>query len=169
MSLRTAVEGDASSIAALSIEVWLGTYIKHGINAFFADYALAEFTAPKIEALISDPHEYIVVSENDEGIDGVIRVSHGKVAPVPGCSDTEISTLYVQPRHHGNGVGKRLLHAAQLHCREQGTQSVWLATNSENAPAINFYLSQGFVHVGHTHFRLQDRAYLNNVYVCQLT
>lgn len=164
MVLRTATRTDASSIAAISIEVWIGTYLKRGVGAFFADYALAEFTTEKTRALIDDPDQFILVSENAEGIDGVIRVSSNSPAPVPGCSDTEIATLYVQPRHHGKGIGKRLLSAALDHCRAASVGSVWLATNAENGPAIAFYLANGFDHVGETHFRIEDQAYLNNVY-----
>lgn len=168
MTLRRAVKADASSIAALSIEVWIGTYLKRGINAFFADYVLTEFTQSKIEAILADPNAYVMVSDNAEGIDGFIRVSAGAQAPVAGCSDTELATFYVQPRHHGKGIGKALLNAAVQHCRVTGVKSLWLATNSENTPAINFYLAQGFEQVGHTHFRLRDQAYLNNVYVYRL-
>ena len=168
MKLRNAVDSDAACIAALSIEVWIGTYLRRGINAFFADYVLAEFTRSKIKTLIFDPSEFILVSDNEDGIDGFIRVSTGKTAPVAGCSETEISTIYVQPMHHGKGVGKALLSAAFQHCRENGTKAVWLATNSENTPAINFYLAQGFEQVGQTHFRVEDQAYLNNVYAYQI-
>ncbi len=169
MTPRIASISDASSIAALSIEVWLATYLRRGINGFFADHVLAEFTTPKTKALVCDPDQYILVSDNDEGIDGFIRLSFGNPAPVNGCSDTEISTFYVQPRHHGKGIGKKLLAAALQHCRDRGIPSVWLATNAENTPAIAFYLAQGFTQVGHTHFRLEDQAYLNNVYSFRLT
>lgn len=76
----------------------------------------------------------------------------------------EIATFYVQPRHHGKGIGKRLLSAAFAHCRDAGEKSLWLATNAENAPAIAFYLAQGFDQVGETSFCIEDKAYLNNVY-----
>ncbi|WP_166418626.1 GNAT family N-acetyltransferase [Cochlodiniinecator piscidefendens] len=168
MTQRRAEISDASSIAALSIEVWLGTYLKRGINGFFADYVLSEFTTAKVETIIADPSEYILVSENEDGIDGFIRVSFGSEGPVDGCSDTEISTFYIQPRHHGKGIGKALLRAASDHCKDQGITSVWLTTNSENTPAIEFYHRQGFRQIGETHFRLKDQAYLNNVYVYAL-
>lgn len=168
MTLRKAQKSDASSLAAISIEVWVGTYLKHGVSAFFADYALSEFTAPKSEKHLADPNQFILVSENDEGIDGFIRVSSGSIAPVSGCSQVEISTFYVQPRHHGKGVGKALLAAALERCRELGATSVWLTTNAENAPAISFYLKQGFEHVGETYFRIGNEGYLNNVYSCRL-
>ncbi|MBN2906852.1 MAG: GNAT family N-acetyltransferase [Rhodobacteraceae bacterium] len=164
MTLRLPDISDASSLAALSIEVWIGTYLRRGVSAVFADYALSEFTTPKAEALIRDPGEFIVVSENEEGIDGFVRVSSGKSAPVAGLSDVEISTLYVQPRHHAKGVGKRLLNAAFQHCREIGAGSVWLTTNAQNAPAIAFYLAQGFEEVGKTRFRIQNEGYPNIVY-----
>ena len=165
MSLRLATLSDASSIAAISVEVWIGTYLKHGVSGFFADYALQEFTAAKTELLIIDPKQLILVSQNKDGIDGFIRVSRPSLAPVEGCSDVEISTFYIQPRHHGKGIGKRLLDAALDHCRSISAPSVWLATNAENDPAIGFYLAQGFDHVGETHFRIEGEEYLNNVYL----
>ncbi|WP_108385182.1 GNAT family N-acetyltransferase [Yoonia sediminilitoris] len=168
MTLRKPRISDASSIAAISLEVWIGTYLKRGVNSFFADFALAEFTVPRTEAFLRDPREFLLVSENEEGIDGFIRLSSGRKAPVPGCSDTEITTLYVQPRHHGKGVGKSLLKAAFQHCRDNDVSSVWLATNAENAAAIGFYRARGFVQVGETHFSIQDQNYLNNVYSRQL-
>lgn len=168
MTVRKAQKPDASSLAAISIEVWIGTYLKHGVSAFFADYALSEFTALNFENLLADPNQFILVSENEEGIDGFIRVSSGSKAPASGCSSVEISTLYVQPRHHGKGIGKALLDAALEHCRRRGAASVWLTTNAENSPAIAFYLKQGFEHIGETHFHIGNEGYLNNVYSCRL-
>jgi len=165
MPLREPTRADASSIAALSIEVWVGTYLRRGIKAFFADYVLAEFTQAKIEAILSDPTQFILVSQNEDGIDGYIRVSPNSKAPVNGCSDWEIATFYVQPRHHGKGIGKALLTAALRHCRDNGAVSVWLTTNAENSPAIAFYRTQGFEHIGETHFEIEDQGYLNNVYL----
>jgi len=149
MTIRKAKPSDVASIAAISIEVWVGTYLKQGVNTFFAE-------------------KFTLVSQNQEGIDGFIQVSSPRIAPVDGCSDVEISTFYVQPRHHGKGIGKRLLRAALQHCRKQSADSVWLTTNAENDPAIAFYLAQGFTHVGETYFHIEDGRYLNNVYLHRL-
>lgn len=168
MSLRSPSLADASSIAAISIEVWIGTYLKRGVTGIFADYVLETFTTAATERLIADPAQFMLVSENQQGIDGFIRISAGCPAPVAGCSDTEIATFYVQPRHHGKGIGKRLLRAAMDQCRAQGITAVWLATNAENTPAIAFYLAQGFTHVGETYFTVGTDRYLNNVYALAL-
>ncbi|UWQ02854.1 GNAT family N-acetyltransferase [Aliiroseovarius crassostreae] len=168
MLLRKANESDASSIAALSLEVWIGTYLKHGINGVFADYALQEFTVDKIAAMLRDPMEHVIVSENKEGIDGFARISWNKAAPINCASTTEITTLYVQPRHHGRGIGKALLDQVFEVCRARGIEAVWLATNSENTNAIRFYEKLGFLQIGNTHFRINDQAYLNDVFCAQI-
>ena len=164
MKFRIARLSDAPILAAISIEVWLGTYIRKGVNPFFAEFALNEFTSAKLAALLEDPNQHVIVSENEDGLDGFIRISHGQAAPVAGCSTMEISTLYVQSRHHGKGLGRALLEQGLAYARAADTASVWLTTNSENAPAIAFYLKQGFEKVGTTHFRIQDQAYLNDVF-----
>ena len=127
------------------------------MNAFFADYALEEFTTPKFETILNDPIQATWVSENTNGIDGFVQVTRGKTAPVAGCSDVELATLYVQGRHRGKGIGVALLkHALTL-------GDLWLAVNAENERAVAFYLTQGFANVGETHFKIQDEAYLNHV------
>lgn len=168
MSIRRATMDDAASLAAISIEVWIGTYLRRGVNAFFASYALSEFTETKFIEHLADENQVFFVSDNEEGIDGFIRISTGRPPPVMGCSTTEISMLYVQPRHHGNGLGKRLLTRGLDHCRSIGAKSVWLAANAENSSAIRFYLTQGFEIVGQTHFRLENEAYLNEVFAFSL-
>ena len=164
MNFRAAKKNDASSLAAISIEVWVGTYLRKGVNAFFADYALSEFTTSRFEAILENENEHIIVSENEVGIDGFIRITSGRIAPVHGCSTTEITTLYVQPRHQGKGIGKGLLGKGLRQCAADGVASLWLCVNSENNPAMGFYLACGFQKVGQTHFRIRDEAYLNEVF-----
>ena len=155
-------------MATIAMQVWIGTYLKRGVSAFFADYALAEFTAKKMAALIADPAQFIRVSQNKEGIDGFVRVVAGPHRSVIGARQMEIATLYVQPRHHGQGIGTRFLQAAIDHGKASGVDVLWLTTNAENDPAIAFYLAQGFTHVGEDYFTIDDQAYLNNVYALPL-
>lgn len=168
VTLRPAETCDASSLAALSIEVWLGTYLRRGVTSFFADFVLSEFTTQRFQIMIDNPNEWLLVSQNDEGIDGYIRVTHDVTGAIEGCSRTEISTFYIQPRHHGKGIGKALLTHALDQCRAFGADSVWLTTNSENTPAIGFYKAMGFVSIGVTPFRIGDDAYENTVFSLKL-
>src|SRR5690606_22720515 len=153
MKLRTAQPTDAPALAAISIEVWVGTYLRKGVSAFFAEYALNEFTTAKFAALLGNSGEHVIVSENEDSIDGFIRLTQRENVPFSACSNTEISTLYVQPRHHGRGIGNALLEQGLICAGSLGSPSVWLTANSENAPAIAFYLKHGFEKIGTTHFR----------------
>lgn len=163
MIVRNAIPQDAFSLAAISMEVWVGTYLRHGVSRFFAEYALNEFTAARFEAAIAGDEDHIIVSENTEGIDGFARLSLPSDAPVAACEGPEIKTLYVQPRHHGKGIGKGLLNAALERAAQLGARSVWLTVNAENSAARDFYLALGFQTIGTTYFRIADQTYPNDV------
>lgn len=161
--IRRARRDDASSLAAVGIETWQSTYIREGVNAFFADYALSHFTKENVEAILANESKSIWVSENGIGIDGYLVMSFGSPAPAPGCSDLEIETLYVQPRHQGNGAGARLLEVASKFAMDTGHSNVWLTVNAENERAITFYQAKGFVRAGVAYFQIGEERYLNIV------
>ncbi|WP_349630609.1 GNAT family N-acetyltransferase [Bradyrhizobium sp. KB893862 SZCCT0404] len=161
--IRKAEARDASSLAAVSIEVWLSTYLREGVNAFFADYVLSEFTAQKFRDAVGDPNLSIWVSENRIGIDGFVTIGSTSTPPLANCSPLEIMTLYVQPRHQSGGRGVALLQRALAHCRSMGGERVWLKVNAQNDRAIAFYLRHGFKRIGSTHFVIADSAYENFV------
>lgn len=161
--IRPAVLNDASCLAAVAIEVWLNTYIRNGVSAFFADYALNQFTTARFEEILSRNDSAIWVSENSVGIDGFIRISLKAEPPLEGCSDLELSTLYVQPRHQGSGTGGELLATGLQFCASTGRPNVWLSVNAENMRATKFYLRNGFTKIGETHFQIDDETYPNHV------
>ena len=167
ITLRPAEPEDASSLAALSVEVWLGTYLRRGISGFFADYVFAELTPQRMGQHLARDTETFLVSQNSEGIDGFIRLSQGARPPTGQGSALEITTLYVQPRHHGRGLGRALLQAGLDQARAMDAPHPWLTTNAENTPAIAFYQRQGFAITGRTHFRIGDQAYPNEVLTYQ--
>ncbi|MEP2716915.1 N-acetyltransferase [Pseudophaeobacter sp.] len=167
VTLRSARLDDASSLAALAIEVWTGTYLRLGINGFFADYIFSELIPTRFEALLGQDSETFIVSQNSQGIDGFIRISNGVPPPAGPGSEVEIATLYVQPRHHGRGVGQALLGAGLRHCASLGAASPWLTTNAENTAAIAFYQRMGFEITGRTHFTIGTECYPNEILTYQ--
>ena len=74
MLIRPSISKDASSLALLSLEVWSATYLRRGINAFFADYALKKFSKPSFEAALCDPLEIFLVAERNKLLQGYIRL-----------------------------------------------------------------------------------------------
>ena len=163
MTIRPARPEDAAPLAALSIEVWLGTYLKDGISPFFANYVLAEYTTANVADRLADPANTIFVSENSVGPTGYICLTTNRPCPVAGGPTSEITTLYLQPRHHGKGIGRDLLSAALTTCQDRNIPNLWLATNAENHPAIGFYQANGFRIIGETAFQIDDASYPNVV------
>lgn len=90
-------------------------------------------------------------------------MSANSQAPVDIASELEITTLYVQPRHHGRGLGRTLLKSGLQFCLDAGQPSTWLAVNAVNEKATAFYLANGFERAGQTHFIIGDQAYPNHV------
>ncbi|WP_298257361.1 GNAT family N-acetyltransferase [uncultured Litoreibacter sp.] len=158
-NLRAAVLADASSLAAVSLEVWFATYIHHGINAPFADFALAHFTPKLFRNWIGDPDHHLIVSQNRDGIDGFIHIDENSADPVNGTVSTEIASLYVQPRHQGRGLGGALLQAVL----DRAGGQVWLAVNSENTKARAFYGAHDFTKLGESGFKIGDESYPNDI------
>ena len=154
--IRKAEERDASSLAAVSIEVWVNTYLRDGVSPLFADYG-TEF-----RNAIGDPDLAIWVSENRTGIDGFVTVCSTAAPPLADCSPLEIRTLYVQPRQSGGRGGALLRHALE-HCRSIGGENAWLKVEAENRRAIDFYLRHGFTRIGSTDFVIADQADENYV------
>ncbi|MCT4559485.1 MAG: GNAT family N-acetyltransferase [Pelagimonas sp.] len=164
MTLRPARPEDASALAALSIEVWVGTYLRQGVSGFFADYAMATYSPGAYRQILATPHEHLWVSQNRVGIDGFMRLCENSPCPVAAGDDLELATLYVQPRHQGRKLGHALLNKASEIARQLGHDHLWLTTNSENTPAIGFYTAQGAEIIGQTDFVIDDQRYPNTVF-----
>ena len=158
-TLRAATHADAASLAALALEVWFSTYVRHGINAHFADYALTRFTPERFNNWIDDPDHSLFVSQNRDGIDGLVLMDRNSPDPIKGTVQTELTSLYIQPRHQSRGLGQALLRAGLT--AQEGP--VWLAMNSQNSNARAFYHAHDFSKLGEISFRIGDQSYPNDI------
>ena len=141
--IRPSVSKDASSLALLSLEVWSTTYLRRGINAFFAEYALEEFSRPGFEAVLCDPFEILLVAEKNRLVQGYIRLALNNNCGLECTGVAEIKTLYVRPRHHHRGIGKALLRAGLSALEAAGHTSPWLRVNAQTKRRWGFTLPKG--------------------------
>ena len=68
-----------------------------------------------------------------------IRGDDGLIAGFLGYAEGKIEMLFVDPLHHGTGIGRALLNDAVVRL---GAHQV--DVNEQNPKALGFYLSQGF-------------------------
>lgn len=59
-----------------------------------------------------------------------------------------LGTLAVDPRRHGQGVGRAMLMDAIEQLKAEGVRRIELYAESDNAQALRFYTKLGFVHEG---------------------
>ncbi|WP_410010488.1 GNAT family N-acetyltransferase [Phyllobacterium sp. A18/5-2] len=96
------------------------------------------------------------VSENSVGIDGFIRIARDAEPPLHGCSDLEIATLHVRPRHQGSGTGRVLLTTGLEFCAWTGRPMSGSASMPKTRVPQNFYVENGFTKIGETQFQIED-------------
>lgn len=168
MIYRSAQTNDASKLAALSIEVWLHSYLKEGINSVFAEYVLDTFTPEQFRTWIGDPTRQIIICENGNNLLGYIALDFN--ADLPDCISTvsntaEITTLYVRERHKGLGIGKALMDQARTATIVRNFTHIWLAVLHDNHRAVEFYHRQGMVKQGSRWFELPEERHENYILV----
>lgn len=90
----------------------------------------------------------------------LVAVTDRTVAGFVFFSSDEVKALYVRPEHGRQGLGGRLLAAAEQTCRQGGTPTLRL-TASRNA--VPFYVARGFRNVGQARFPLREGGVLDCV------
>ncbi|MBN3003998.1 GNAT family N-acetyltransferase [Chromobacterium alkanivorans] len=163
-TIRPATAKDAGCLAALSIQVWLSTYVTDGVRRDMADYVLSEFTPANFEALIASPSHQLLAMEQDGFLLGYALMKLD--SRCQGCDFpcVEVERLYLVESRTGAGLGRRLLQAArQWASGLPGQPRLWLTVWHRNERAIAFYRRLGMSVHGECHFELEGARHLNYV------
>ena len=99
---------------------------------FLPETSLQEIKSQLIPAYFSQVQLFIIRRKAD-----------GQILGFAGIAEDKLEMLFVAPEHHGQGVGKALLH----YVVKQHEVNV-VDVNEQNPQAVVFYFSQGFVQVG---------------------
>jgi ribosomal protein S18 acetylase RimI-like enzyme len=163
--VRAGVSGDAERLAALGIQVWLHTYATEGISQDIARYALEEFTAARMSALLARGSTAVLVAEFEENIIGYAVVVIGVICQSNARARVELATLHVQEHFTRQGAGSLLLDRAEVLARQRVASVLWLMVNAANLPAITFYSHHGYTRIGTAYFELGEARYENHVLI----
>jgi ribosomal protein S18 acetylase RimI-like enzyme len=160
--VRRATADDAAALSLVAAATFLESYA-HMIKAadmlthvgrFHTPNAYLAFTAdPACGLWIAEtgqggaPIGYALLTPPDLPIDGL------------GARDCELRRIYVLSRHHGGGIGRRLMQMATDHGRAMGRTRLFVGVHSGNDGAIAFYKHSGFRDAGRRIFRVGDTDY----------
>jgi ribosomal protein S18 acetylase RimI-like enzyme len=77
-----------------------------------------------------------------------LRPQHEKARSASlGATSFGIQAIAVDPKHAGRGVGKALIEACEDVARRRGLEWIYLAVETNNTKAIQFYERQGWAKV----------------------
>lgn len=168
-AIRRAAPEDASSLAALSIEVWLNTYATEGVLPAYGEHVISTFTRASFLDQLNDRHTMLIVCEKQGALLGYAKLLLDSRPPNPACGRTELATLYVRRHHQRLGIGAALFNQVAAAGRAAGAASLFLTVNHTNAAAIAFYRSNGMRYEGDWIYEFQDIRTPNHVYVLPLS
>ncbi len=140
MTIRPATAADAPAIAHIHVATWQATYRGIVSHAYLASLNEADFATRWTEWLKGDPS--ILISVAEQGTDLIGFASGGPIRkPVPNY-DAELYAIYILPKAHRTGLGRRLVTGIADHLRNQGhtRMLVWVLRDN---PAATFYQHLG--------------------------
>lgn len=166
--IRLATPADAERLSLLASHVFLDTYVPQGVNRAIANEMLQRFAEPVLAARLQDPGVRVLVAEAEGWLEGFadlrLQATGPSVSAGVVLQGAELFRLYVYPQRQRQGLGARLLHAAEALAGRHGEACCWLSAWEGNAGALAFYPSQGYQDVGETDYRIDGVSYRNRVF-----
>ena len=130
---------DVKALAALARVVWQGAYTGI-ITQAQIDYLLAQrYTAPRL----LDELEATGIWWDKATVDGQM-VAFASTLRGPAAHEMKVDKLYVDPQWQRRGIGGRLLDHIAERALAQACDTLLLAVNKRNEPAIAAYRKYGF-------------------------
>lgn len=155
VTMRPATPDDAGALSAFARRVFDEVFGPDNNSDDMAAYMDEAFTPDVQRREIEAVGSIILLAEQGGAIAGYLHIDP---SPTPTCvtgrDAIELKRLYVDPRLHSRGTGKRLLDEGVSRARAAGAATLWLGVWEHNVKAQRFYQREGFQRVGEHAFVL---------------
>jgi GNAT superfamily N-acetyltransferase len=140
--LRSAQPRDAPAVGSLLAEL---------------GYPQQRETLPaRIAAFADTPTDAVLVAAAGDQVVGVACLHVTAFFHEEGPGRARLTALVVHPAHRGDGVGGRLLQAAEAAARARGCTVLELTSSAHREAAHRFYLAAGYDDVPHRFMKKLD-------------
>lgn len=163
ITYRNANSSDILKLSVLFKQVYIATYGINGVSDEFANFITDRFSVERLEKLVTNTPENIIVADYQNNLIGVAEVELDKECPVQKIVAPELSKLYILEWFCGKGVGQNLIQEAENLVIQKGLNQMWLWVLETNLRAINFYSKQGYKEIGKASFQMEVNKYENIV------
>ena len=154
IQVRPAVIADIDRLATVVFRETYGAAIAERV---LGPYLARSFAPETFARLLCETRTMLFVATADGVIGG-----YGKLVAAPMPKETmpssavELSTLYIDRRYQGRGLGTALMNHALAWAAHQAYERMWLCVWQKNQQALAFYQRFGFVIVGEIEIVVDD-------------
>jgi ribosomal protein S18 acetylase RimI-like enzyme len=139
MTLRRWQKSDLASIRKITWESWISTYLGFIPENDLKSYFDIHYTEESFLRLFDDPSMQGFIAAMDGQVVGYARLFFNRDE-----NRLYVSSLYFLPKFEGQGMGSRLIEAAEGYAVEKGLDELWIGVMVENRRALDFYKKAGF-------------------------
>jgi ribosomal protein S18 acetylase RimI-like enzyme len=137
--IRPWQKADLDSLRRITWHSWISTYASFIPESDLRSYFDIHYTEEAFLAMFDDPFTRAFVAEKDDQIAGYVRLFFNRDE-----DRLYVPSLYFFPGFQGQGMGRRLLGAAEGYAGEKGLDRIWIGAMVKNRGALAFYRKMGF-------------------------
>ena len=148
------LSSEADLLADISRTTFAETFAPANTPEDMAIFMEQQFTSEQLKAEMGKPGYLHLLARYNGAPAGYLflkKLSHPQLQQAEAL---EISRIYCLQSFQGKGVGKAMMEYALQYAQENYLPTVWLGVWKENAKALAFYTSFGFLIFGETDFML---------------
>ena len=142
---------DLPSIRRITWQSWVSTYSSFIPEGDLKSYFDIHYSEASLLSIFDDPLAQGFIAEMGDYIAGYIRLSFSRDE-----SRLYVPSLHVLPDFQGQGVGRRLLDAAEGYAAEKRTDRLWIGVMVKNTQALVLYRKVGFQFVREEPFTMGE-------------
>lgn len=155
ITIRSATAADAAALAEFAERVFDEVFSPGNDEGDMASYMTAAFGPRQQRAEITEPGAIVLLAEDAQGaLAGYLHIAASDTPACVTAPAVELKRLYVDPRRHSRGLGKRLLDEGIARALASGATRLWLGVWENNVRAQKFYTREGFTRAGEHLFML---------------
>jgi ribosomal protein S18 acetylase RimI-like enzyme len=137
--IRPWQKSDLASIRRITWQSWISAYASFIPESDLKSYFDIHYTEEAFLSMFDDLLTRGFIAETDDRIAGYARLVFNQDE-----NRLYVPSLYFLPDFQGQGMGRRLLEAAEEYAAEKGLDELWIGVMVENKQALVFYRKVGF-------------------------
>jgi GNAT superfamily N-acetyltransferase len=137
--IRPWQKSDLASLRRITWQSWISAYASFIPESDLKSYFGIHYKEGAFLSMFDDPFTQVFIAETDDQIAGYARLFFNQDE-----NRLYVPSLYFLPDFQRQGMGRRLLEAAEEYAAEKSLDELWIGVMVKNRQALVFYRKVGF-------------------------